>query len=482
MLQFKPSMKILFSNPPTFLHQDSFFRPVRFPTYNYATPVMHPPLYLAYAAAYLRDRGHEIKFIDAPVIGMSVEDFVKEACLFRPEMIVFETSTPSYTNDIRVAEDLKRALQHTVQDPIKIVFMGPHVTSLPKETLAAPILDAIVMGEYEFSLAEYVERGPVKTPGIGYKNERGEIIINELRPFSADLDCIPFPARDLLPNYRYFDPILKNPFTFIVSGRGCPYKCIFCNWPQHLTGRRYRKRSPEHVVKEIVYLQENYRFKSFLFNDDTFTAEREHALAIAREMIRQRVSIPWGCYARADHDDDELLDTLKKAGCFLLKIGVESANEEILRRSKKNYDLVKVRKTVRMMVRKKFHVHATFAFGLPGETKDSIEETIRFARELNPTTVQFSIAVPYPGTEFYDYLDSQGYLLTKEWDEFMPLKPIYEYPNLAYADMNEALRRAYRVHYLRPKYMYLGIKQCLTQPKVFFGNLRKLSRLIFKKV
>ena len=469
-------MKILFANPPTFEHKDSFFRPVRFPTYNYATPVMHPPLYLAYAAAFIRQQGHTVTLIDAPANGISVNDFVNTVHEWSPDVIVFETSTPSFSNDCRVAAAIKETIHSS---NLRILFLGTHVTALPREALTAHAIDAIVLGEYELSLADYINKGPHNTPGIGYRDENGSIIINTPRPFYNQLDALPLPARDLLPNYRYFDPILKNPFTFIIGGRGCPYPCTFCNWPAHLTGRTVRKRSPKHIVDELEYIQSSFNFKSVLFNDDTFTADTQHAMAVATEIRKRKLTIPWGCYARADCDDDVLLSQLRQSGCFLLKIGVETADETILKNVKKQYDLNRVRCAVKKMLKHAFHVHATFAFGLPGETHDTIKKTISFARSLNPTTVQFSIAVPYPGTEFFTYLEKNKFLLTKDWDNFMPLKPIYEYPDLGFNEMHDALRIAYRKHYFRFKYFIMGLKQLFTQPKIFFGNSKKLIALIF---
>ncbi|MBU1862817.1 MAG: B12-binding domain-containing radical SAM protein [Candidatus Omnitrophica bacterium] len=468
-------MKILFANPPTFKDAGSFFRPVRFPTYNYATPVMHPPLYLAYAAAYIRKQGHDVDLIDAPANASTVNDFIDMVKKIAPDILVFETSTPSFSNDCRVAQKVKDALYPRM---IHSVFLGTHVTALPHDALAHKAVDVIVLGEYEFSLEEYIKKGPVDTPGIGYRDAHGSIIINVPRPFCEELDVLPPPARNLLPNYKYFDPILKNPFTFVLSGRGCPYPCTFCNWPLYLTGRTFRKRNPIRIVDELEEIQKNYTFQSVLFNDDTFTADRDHAIAVAREIMKRRLTIPWGCYTRADCNDDELLSTLRQAGCFLLKIGIESADEKILKNIKKGYELHNVRSAVEKMLRYKFHVHGTFAFGLPGETHETIKKTVHFAKTLNLSTVQFSIAVPYPGTEFYNYLDTHGFLLTKNWDDYMPLKPIYEYPHLSHTAMHSALRNAYRSHYLRPKYFFVGMKQLLSQPKVFVGNAKKLLTLI----
>jgi len=467
-------MKILFANPPTYDKAGSFFRPVRFPTFNYATPVMHPPLYLAYAASYIRERGHTIHFIDAPVVAMTVEVFIKEASKLAPDFIIFETSTPSFDNDCSVAGELKQKIPG-----VKIVFLGTHVTALPEICLKNESIDAVVLGEFELSLTDYIEKGPINTEGIGYRDEEGLVIINKKRSYCTELDTFPFPARDLIPNYSYFDPILKNPFTFVVSARGCPYPCTFCNWPEHLTGRIVRKRSVKNIVDELEHIQKTYTFKSILFNDDTFTADKEQAKSIAQEIIRRKLSLTWGCYARADFDDEETLSLFRKAGCFLLKVGVETADEQIQKNVKKNYDLEKVKRAVKRMLKHGFHVHATFAFGLPGESVDTIKKTISFAKKLNATTVQFSIAVPYPGTQFYQFLKDNDYLLTTNWNDYMPLIPIYEYPDLSYETMRHMLKQAYRSHYLRPKYLFVGIQQFFSQPHVFLGNAQKLVKLIF---
>jgi len=473
MLQFG-AMKILFANPPTFEKAGSFFRPVRFPTFNYATPVMHPPLYLAYAASYIRSLDYDVSLIDAPVHAITVESFIRMVNDLSPDLFVFETSTPSFNNDLKVAEMIKQRNPN-----ILCVFLGTHVTACAEECLNNPVIDALVLGEYELSLAEYISRGPENTPGIAYRTKDGLTKINNKREFCSSIDIFPPPARDLLPNYKYFDPILKNPFTFVISGRGCPYPCTFCNWPEHLTGRIVRKRDPRKIVDELDELSQKYSFKSILFNDDTFTADKEHARQVASEITKRGLRIKWGCYARADFDDIEVLKSLRKAGCFLLKIGVETADDVIQKNVKKNYDLDRVKKAVKKMLSLGFHVHATFAFGLPGETEETMNKTIRYAKDLNATTVQFSIAVPYPGTEFYNYLKRKDYLLTQNWDDYMPLKPIYEYPHLSYRTMQMMLKKAYRQYYMRPKYFFIGLQQLCTQPAIFIGNAKKLMNLIF---
>lgn len=434
---------------------------------------MHPPLLLAYAAAYVRSRGHRVEFIDAEVDAISVEDFVSEVEHNLYDYIIFETSTASFKNDVEVARKIKERVS------CKIVLVGPHVSALPEESLEGNSCDAVITGEYEISLGEYIEKGPDGTKGVCYRRQDGKVILNPPRDYILDLDSLPLPARDLLPNYKYFDPILKNPFTFVLSGRGCPYKCTFCNWPQVLTGRQYRLRSPANVVNELEILNHEYKFESILFNDDTFTVNKKHAMEICDEIIRRGLKISWGCYARADNDDTELLKKLKEAGCYLLKVGIESGDQTILDNIHKNYKIENVINGVRLIKKLGFNVHGTFVFGLPGETADTINRTIDFARRLGPTSVQFSTAVCYPGTEFYSYCTEHGYLLSEDWDDYMPMYPIFEYPDLSWEDMRDAVRKAYRKYYFRLGYMPNGFKRLVSEPKTTFSNFKKLVRLAF---
>ncbi|MEW6033644.1 MAG: radical SAM protein [Chloroflexota bacterium] len=433
---------------------------------------MHPPLLLSYAAAFLRSRGHEVRLLDAQADPHTVPQFLAAVKEWSPDFVVFDTSTPSFSNDARVAAELKRAV------PCRIVFVGPHVSALPVESMRTEPLDAVVVGEYELSLAEYVEKGGDGTLGICYR-KNGEVVLNPGRPYIEDLDSLPFPARDLMHNERYFDPLLIHPFTFVLGGRGCPYRCTFCNWPQVMTGRTYRVRSARNIADELEMLDRTYGFKSYLFNDDTFTANRKHAISVAEEVIARGLRLEWGCYSRADNTDREMLEKLRDAGCFLLKVGVESGNQEILDRSKKGYKLERVTQGVKLMKELGFNVHCTFALGLPGETRKTIEETIAFAIKLAPTTVQFSTVVPFPKTELYDYLKANGCLATEDWDQYMPVYPIIQYPDLSAQELVGAVRRAYRKYYFRPAYVKVGLREVWRRPATVWANFRKLVKLSF---
>jgi radical SAM superfamily enzyme YgiQ (UPF0313 family) len=466
-------MRVLLANPPVLQSERKFNRPIRFPAFSYATEVIHPPLLLAYAAAFIRSKGHEVNLIDASALALSTSAFIDRVKKFQPDYVAFETSTASFKNDAAVAKMVKETTG------CKTVFLGTHVSALPQKSLESSDLDAAVMGEYEYPLLEYIEKGPKDARGIAYRAADGKIVVNQRMPYNTDLDSLPFPARDLIPNYSYFDPILKNPFTFVLSGRGCPYRCTFCNWPQTLWGHEYRLRSSKNVCNELEHIKADYNFKSFLFNDDTFTVNKSHAMAVANEIVKRGIDIPWACYSRPDLADGSVLQSLRRAGCFLLKVGVENGSQTILNNIKKGTTVENIRRGIMLMKEYGFDVHATFVFGMPGETEETIRQTIEFAKELEPTTVQFSTAVPYPETEFYKYLKDQGYLITTDWERFMPLQPIYRYPNITGIMLQGAVRQAYKSYYFRAKYFKIGLVGLFTEPRRFLHNFFSLLRFVF---
>jgi radical SAM superfamily enzyme YgiQ (UPF0313 family) len=410
---------------------------------------MHPPLYLLGAATHLRDRGgHPVLFVDAQAPGTTVAEFLRKGEEYRPDVAVLETCLPSFRNDLDVARRLKEATG------CRIVLCGPQVgdRSVAREMIGHAGIDALVLGEYEESLRELVASDfSPGTPGTAVRDRSGEAVFGPPRAPAEELDSLADPDQRWLDHDAYFDPLLRNPFAFFLSGRGCPHGCSFCSWPQTFTGRRYRVRSPLRVADEVSRtLAANPRLRSFLFNDDTFTADRRHCMDVAAALKGRGVSLPWGCYTRADFDDDEVLRSLRSAGCFLLKVGVESSSADVLRRAGKGYDIDRVGGAVERMRRLGFKVHGTFAFGLPGETADTVRETIEWARSVDFHTVQFSVAVPYPGTAFHARLEEDGHLRPHAWEELTPLTPVYEYPSLSRGELSRAVTDAYRAFYLRP--------------------------------
>lgn len=466
-------MNVMFLNPP---FRGAYNREVRFQAIS-PQKALHPPIMLGYGAAVCREAGHKVGLIDAPASELDESAVVERIKNFRPQYIVMLTSTASVKSDGELAVKLSKA------SGAKTIAVGVHASAVPGDTLEHGF-DIVARGEYEYTIREIAEgRALSKVLGITYKNS-GKICSNAPRPLIKNLDELPFPARDLMPNEKYYSALYKNPFTFILAGRGCPHRCIFCAMPQVISGRAYRFRSPENIVKELEHLKKNFRFRSVLFNDDTLNVNRTHILRLCDLMAKRRIKMPWAAYSRVDSVDEETAKAMKKAGCFLVKIGFESGSDEMLQGMKKGPRATteQARKAVMFFKDAGIQVHGTFVFGMPGETNETIRKTIDFAKALDVDFVQFSVAQPYPGTEFYEYLKAKGYLKFEEWSEYLDecgcIKPVFSYPGLSAEDMETWLKTAYREYYFRPGYIAKAMAQRLTNWELFKTSLRSARSLL----
>src|SRR3989338_5379420 len=467
-------MNVVFLNPPFF---GSFNREVRFQAVS-PQKALHPTIILAYATAVCREAGHKVDLIDAPALELDEERTLERIVKFGPELVVMLTSTASVISDGKIAKKIAGATG------AKTIAVGVHASSVPEDTLQKGF-DIVARGEYDYTIRDLANGiAPNKILGISYK-KGSKIIHNKLRPLIKDLDEIPFPARDLLPNEKYYSALYKNPFTFIDAGRGCPMQCIFCAMPQVMFGRAYRMRSPEKVVAELKHIRQNFpKLRSVLFNDDTLTVNKANAMKLCDLIIKEKINLPWACYSRVDTIDEELAHKMKEAGCFLVKIGFESGNDELLKSMKKgpNATTAQARKAARIFEDAGIQVHGTFVFGMPGETKETIAKTIEFAKELDIDFVQFSVAQPYPGTEFYEYLKKRNLLKFDSWSEFIDeegcIAPIFEYENLTREDLDKALHAAYKAYYLRPSYILKAVRQRLTNPELLKTSFRSALNLL----
>jgi len=458
-------MNIVFLNPP---FRGTYNREVRFQAVS-PQKALHPPIMLGYATAICKEAGHKVDLIDAPALEISEEETMKRLADFKPEFVVMLTSTASVQSDGEIAKRISKEIG------AKTVAVGVHATAVPDETLDFGF-DIVAKGEYDYTAKDLAEgRELENVEGIIFKKGE-EIIHTNDRPIIRDLDKMPFPAREFLPNNQYYSALYKNPFTFILAGRGCPHQCIYCAGPQLMSGRGYRMRSVQNVIDELKYLKKNFKFKSVLFNDDTLNVNKKHILELCDRIVEEKINIPWIAYSRVDSVDKEIAEAMKKAGCFLVKIGFESGCDSLLKSMKKGERATtdQARKATKFFTNAGIQVHGTFVFGMPGETTETIRKTIDFAKELDLDFVQFSIAQPYPGTEFYNYLKDKGYLHFNEWSDYLDcngrITPIFEYPNLSMKEMQYWLRQAYREYYLRPHYVLKAMKQRLTN-----WNLMKTS-------
>jgi len=460
-------MNIAFLNPP---FRGTYNREVRFQAVS-PQKALHPPIMLGYATAVCKQAGHAVDLIDAPALEIGEGKTIQRIAKLKPEYVAMLTSTASVQSDAELAKKISK------ETGAKTIALGVHATAVPEDTLKRGF-DIVAKGEYEYTIKEIADGLALeKVKGISFKKGK-RIIHNEGRALIKNLDALPFPAREFLPNEKYYSALYKNPFTFILAGRGCPHQCIYCAGPQLMSGRGYRMRSPENVVAELRHLKENFNLKSVLFNDDTLNVNKKYLLELCSLIVKEKINMPWIAYSRVDSVDSEIAKAMAKAGCFLVKVGFESGCDELLQSMKKGPRATteQARKAAKHFKQAGIQIHGTFVFGMPGETAQTIRKTIDFAKELDLDFVQFSVAQPYPGTEFYKYLEDKGYLRFKDWPDYLDcqgrITPIFEYPNLGMEEMQKWLKQAYRGYYLRPHYVLKALKQRLTNWDLLKTSLR----------
>jgi anaerobic magnesium-protoporphyrin IX monomethyl ester cyclase len=446
---------------------------------NEKKPDMLPfPFFLAYATSLLEKNNIDVLLIDAIAEGIGIDAFLNKIVDYNADVVVLETSTPSIYTDLKIAKAIKEKTN------AKIVLTGPHVTIMGEDILKYnDFIDYVIIGEYEFVLLDLIialeNNDDFKNvKGLIYRNK--EKIFNNGRAPLRDINELPWPARKYLPMYSYSDAFagLPTPDVQMWASRGCPFHCIFCVWPDVMYGgQKYRSRDYKDVVNEMEYLVKKYEFKSVYFDDDTFDIGKERIINMCRE-IRKRSSlskIKWSIMARADTCDYEMLLEMKKAGLYAVKYGVESGVQELVNNLKKNLDLSKVKKMVYLTKKLGIKVHLTFTFGLPGENWDTIKKTIKFSHELNPDSIQFSITTPFPGTKYFDILEKENNILTKDWSQYDgAYSCVMRTKNLSEKDLEKALNLAndsWKFKNLRRnmlKYALMGLRHPLQAMNYIF--------------
>ena len=427
------------------------------------------PTWLAQPAALVPGS----RLLDCPPLDLGLSDCLSAAR--DHEHVIIHTSTPSLQNDIHVAEAIKRQSPETC-----IGFVGAHPAVLPEETLqASSAIDWVGGKEFDYTCKEVCEGRPLNTvAGLSYLESDGRIRHTPARELIADMDALPWVAdvykRDLEIE-RYAIGYLLHPYMSLYTGRGCPAQCTFCLWPQTIGGHRYRVRSAENVAEEMAYLKRLFpQVKEFFFDDDTFTANLPRAREIAKRLAP--LGLTWSCNSRANLNG-ETIRFLKDCGLRLFLVGYESGNEQILRNIKKGVSLDQMRRFTKACHEAGVTIHGTFVLGLPVETRETIEETIRFAQELDVFSIQVSLAAPYPGTELYQQALANGWF-AKGTSEASIRDDGYQDMLLAYPDLSreaiyEALDRFYRTYYLRPKPILRILRTMLVDKQIFVRRCRE---------
>ena len=425
------------------------------------------PTWLAQPAALVPGS----KLVDAPPHGQTVEDVLAIAKDY--ELVIMHTSTPSLANDVKCAAAIK------AQNPAtQIGFIGAHVAILPEQTLREyPILDFVCRHEFDYTCKELAEDRPWdQIKGLSYRDKQGNICHTEDRELIHDWDAMP----SVLPTYardlditKYFIGYLLHPYVSFYTGRGCPAKCTFCLWPQTIGGHLYRTKSPEVVGRELEEAKAIFgdKVREYMFDDDTFTIDKHRAIAISEHM--KRLKLTWSCNARANLDYDTLKQ-LRDNGLRLLLVGFESGNQEILNRIKKGIKLEVAREFMKNCRKLGITVHGTFIIGLPVETRETVEETIRFAQEINPHTIQVSIAAPYPGTELYEQAKANGWFTDSSLVANSGIQTsTLHYPSLSSEEIEDAVERMYRQFYFRPQAILPIVREMLGDRQMLVRRLRE---------
>jgi len=410
-----------------------------------------PQTSLAYLAAVLKKEGYRVDVIDCIASNISWPDLKTIMEKASPRFVVTNAITSIISNDLYTTFLGKILGAHTIA-------IGPHITSLPVETLLNfPSLDFGIMGEAEVTIKELClaldEGTPAKNvKGIVYRSSRGRIKTTVKRPFMEDLDELPLPLHELLPISKYNLPYIGSNYTFVLTSRGCPYQCTFCRQPI-MWDRIVRKRSAQSVFEELVYL-DKIGVSNIMFHSDTFTIDRDIVMELCNKIIEGKLPVRWICNSRVDTVDYEMLSCMKKAGCWMIAYGIETGSDEILKNVKKggHHTARQARKAAAWTKDAGIGVWAYFIIGLPGENKDTVNETIELAKSIPADIVNFAVGAPYPGTELYSQAKENGWLESESWEDFdQNYSAILSYPDFSSDDIVKSIRRAYLEWYLRPR-------------------------------
>jgi len=444
-----------------------------------------PPLGLAYLASIAQGKGINAEIIDAHAENISEDEIVKRIYSFKPDALGVTATTPVFNAVVRILQEFKKI------SSVPVVMGGPHASALPEETLLAGGIDIVVRGEGEAAFGDLLDCLFQKNDlqgvaGISFL-KNGRIFSTPQRVFINNLNNLAFPDWRGFSLGKYYSPARKKRLSLpIMTSRGCPFQCYFCY--KGVFGSQYRFRALENVVDEIKHLREAYHIEEYSVIDDNFNLLPGRAEEFCRIAIREKLNLPWSLPngIRANPLTKELLELLKASGCYRVSFGAESGDEKILRKINKGITLDEIKKAVCLAKEAGLETGVFFMFGNFGEDEETMERTIQFALDLEPDFAQFSIATPYPGTEFYELVNKEGRFLFKTWEELGSYeKAVFECGSLSANIINKKFKEAYRRFYLRPKYIFKKFAHIKTARdannllnglKIFFDIIMKKGR------
>jgi anaerobic magnesium-protoporphyrin IX monomethyl ester cyclase len=468
-------VKILFLNPP-FLPK--FSREQRSPAVTKSGTIYYP-MWLSYAAGAAVRAGHDVDLVDAPAEERwTLERVAEGVAADPPALAVVDTSTPSIASDAGCARALKER-----RPGLKAVLVGPHVSALPEETLREyPWVDGVLRGEYERTVLELAgalagDGDPAAVPGVTWRRD-GELPAGPDR-VPDDPDAWPFVAETyarFLDVRNYFYAHSLYPIVTILSARGCPNRCVYCVYPQTFSGHAYRPRAVAAVVDELRYIRRTWpEVREVMFEDDTFSIDHDRTRELCGAIEAAALNLKWSANARCDLDL-ETLRLMKRAGCRLMCVGVESGSDEMLAGMNKDIDRARIERFFADAARAGIMIHGCFMVGNPGETRQTMEATLAFAKKLKPDTAQFYPVMAYPGTALYRWAEKRGYLKASCFADWLTPEGqhncVVDRPELPAAELVAFCDRARREFYLSFGYLARKFAQVLTRP----GELKRTWR------
>jgi len=428
-------MKVLLINPPYVNSKYKFIG------------LVAPPLGIAYIAAVLEEGGVDVKIIDAAALEMEWDTLKKEIENYSPDVVAITALTPTINKALKTAKIAKKTCPNA-----NIVMGGYHPTFTYTELLKNDFIDIVILGEGEYTMLELVKTlekgGDLKeVKGIACKD-----FTTPPRDIIKDIDSLPFPARHLLPMDEYKVLNIKLPTGTLISGRGCPFNCSFCA-SSAMHGRKMRFRSAQNIVDEIEHLISDYDAEMIAFMDDTFTLRPERVIEICDEIKKRDLDFFWGCTARVDTVSKSLLEKMREAGCITIFYGVESADQQLLDGMNKKISVDKIRNAFKLTKEADMRTIASVAIGMPGDTKENIEKTINFVKDLDASYAIFSLATPYPGTAFYNEARANDLIKVNDWSKYTLLSPVLETVDCSLEELKKLQKKGFRKFYLRPGYI-----------------------------
>lgn len=486
-------MNIYFVNPPFKAEFGKFSRESRSPAIT-KSGALYYPLWLIYAALFSQKHGHNILFLDAPAKQLGEDESLEivKKNVHLDTLFVLDTSTPSIKSDVEFAEKIKSIYPNAF-----ILLVGTHPSARPEETLGlSKAVDAVAIGEYDYIVKELADALDNKlnlddVRGLCLRKEENEYVRTGVMPPMKNLDDLPYAAqfiKEYLNEKDYFFAAATYPSIQIFTGRGCPFRCNFCVYPQTMHGHAFRARSAENVVGEFEYIANNFPdVHEVVIEDDTFTAVKKRVLDICRLLKEKGLNkrLKWLCNARVDLDY-ETMKAMKEAGCRLIIPGIESGSQQILDNIKKGTKIEQFYSYVANAKKAGLLIHACYMVGNQGETKETMQQTLKLALKLNTDTAQFFPLIPYPGTEAYEWAKSNGYIETDYAKYCLPdgtHNTVLNLPGLSAQEMVDFCNMARRKYYLRFSYIMHRLKVGLKNPSDLKRSLKafgKLKHYLFK--